>query len=161
MSCEPERNSFCSQLIARGSQPKTQFYPPDMEVKIDTKEKFTVVTPIRPELSDNIAAQLTETCTGQLQKEVKNVVLNLSEVAGIEEGAAGTLAELQQTFYDNHASFVICCLQPAVEESLEKLELLELLNITPTESEAWDIVQMEEIERELLDGDDMEFENNG
>jgi hypothetical protein len=27
---------------------------------------------------------------------------------------------------------------------------LELMNVTPTESEAWDIVQMEEIERELL-----------
>jgi hypothetical protein len=33
------------------------------------------------------------------------------------------------------------------------------MNITPTESEAWDIVQMEEIERELLDSDDMEFSN--
>jgi hypothetical protein len=31
------------------------------------------------------------------------------------------------------------------------MELLDLMNITPTESEAWDIVQMEEIERELLD----------
>ena len=30
---------------------------------------------------------------------------------------------------------------------------LEQLNVTPTESEAWDIVQMEEIERELLDDD--------
>jgi hypothetical protein len=27
--------------------------------------------------------------------------------------------------------------------------MLETLNYTPTESEAWDIVQMEEIEREL------------
>ena len=35
-----------------------------------------------------------------------------------------------------------------------------MLNITPTESEAWDIVQMEEIERELLDGDDINFETN-
>jgi hypothetical protein len=26
-----------------------------------------------------------------------------------------------------------------------------MMNVTPTESEAWDIVQMEEIERELLD----------
>jgi hypothetical protein len=32
--------------------------------------------------------------------------------------------------------------------------LLELMNVTPTESEAWDIVQMEEIERELLGGED-------
>ena len=36
---------------------------------------------------------------------------------------------------------------------------LVFLNVTPTESEAWDIVQMEEIERELLDNtDEIEFE---
>jgi hypothetical protein len=39
----------------------------------------------------------------------------------------------------------------ATEDWLDKEEYLELMNITPTESEAWDIVQMEEIERELLD----------
>ncbi len=33
---------------------------------------------------------------------------------------------------------------------LEENELLEVMNVTPTVSEAWDIVQMEEIERELL-----------
>jgi Trp operon repressor len=44
-------------------------------------------------------------------------------------------------------------LQPSVENALDKEELLELLNSTPTESEAWDIVQMEEIERELLDNE--------
>jgi hypothetical protein len=38
-----------------------------------------------------------------------------------------------------------------VEEYFDKLELLEVLNVTPTESEAWDIVQMEEIEREFLE----------
>jgi hypothetical protein len=42
-----------------------------------------------------------------------------------------------------------------VEEKLEELELLDLMNITPTESEAWDIVQMEEIERELMDNEDL------
>jgi hypothetical protein len=43
-----------------------------------------------------------------------------------------------------------------LEDQLDKWELLELLNITPTESEAWDIVQMEEIERELLGGEEEE-----
>ncbi len=33
---------------------------------------------------------------------------------------------------------------------LDENELLEVMNVTPTESEAGDIVQMEEIERELL-----------
>jgi anti-anti-sigma regulatory factor len=131
-----------------------------MEVKIDTKEKFTVVTPVLSHLSANIAAELADTCTIQLQKPVKNLVLNLQSVLTIEEKAAETLTRLQQSFYENSASFVICSLQPSVEEGLDKLELLEMLNITPTESEAWDIVQMEEIERELLDGDDMEFDKH-
>ncbi len=131
-----------------------------MQVKIDTKEKFTVVTPIQPELSANIAAEIEETCEAQLLKTVKNVVLNLANVSIIDEAASETLSALQQKFYESSASFVICCLQPPVEEFFDKTELLELLNITPTESEAWDIVQMEEIERELLDGDDIEFDKN-
>jgi anti-anti-sigma factor len=125
-----------------------------MQVKFDTKEKFTVVTPIMPELSANIAAELAKSCIQLLQKDVKNVILNLEAVTVVNEFAAETLARLQQEFYENNASFVICSLQPPVEEAFEKMELLELLNITPTESEAWDIVQMEEIERDLLDGND-------
>jgi hypothetical protein len=41
-------------------------------------------------------------------------------------------------------------MQTAVSEKLDEMQLLELMNVTPTESEAWDIVQMEEIERELM-----------
>ena len=37
---------------------------------------------------------------------------------------------------------------------LDEKELLEGMNITPSESEAWDIVQMEEVERELLGGEE-------
>jgi hypothetical protein len=61
--------------------------------------------------------------------------------------------ELQQEFYEHNRSFVICEMQQNVVDTLEKEELLEVMNVTPTESEAWDIVQMEEIERELLDNE--------
>ncbi len=128
-----------------------------MQVKIDTKEKFTVVTPIPADLTANIAAEIRETAISRLQEPVKNIVLNLEKVSAIEEECTSSLAELQQEFYEKNSSFVICCLQKPVEEVFAKMELLEYMNITPSESEAWDIVQMEEIERELLDGDDMEF----
>ncbi len=129
-----------------------------MEVKIDTKEKFTVVTPILTELSDIIAADWIQVCRQQLLKEVKNVILDLKEVSVVVPGAAKSLVELQQVFYEGNASLVICNLQEPVEKFLDEMEVLEILNVTPTESEAWDIVQMEEIERELLDSDDMEFD---
>ena len=44
---------------------------------------------------------------------------------------------------------MICSIMPTVRESLDAFELLDMLNIVPTESEAGDLVQMEEIEREL------------
>ena len=128
-----------------------------MQVKIDTREKFTVFTPDTVELSDNLTEQLISIITPYQQNDIKNVVLNLKNVSAVDDMAAGRLTKMQQQAYESNASFVICEIQNSVEEKLEELELLDLLNITPTESEAWDIVQMEEIERELLDGDDVEF----
>ena len=72
-----------------------------------------------------------------------------------DDAAAIALVNIQQKFYENNASFVICELQKPVERFLEEKELFDLMNITPTESEAWDIIQMEEIERELLDGNQL------
>ncbi|WP_431214701.1 STAS domain-containing protein [Puia sp. P3] len=89
-----------------------------------------------------------------LEKDVKNVVLILKDIAEVDNAAAEFLVKVQQSFYDNSASFVICELTPAVEKSLEDSGLLELMNVTPTESEAWDIVHLEEVEREML-GDDL------
>jgi anti-anti-sigma factor len=131
-----------------------------MELKIDTKEKFTVVTPILTDLTVNIAAEIEETCLKQLETPVRNVVLQMERVTQIADEAAVRIAELQQQFYEKSASFVICSVSESVEAIFEKMELLDFLNCTPTESEAWDIVQMEEIERELMDGDDMEFDAN-
>jgi anti-anti-sigma factor len=128
-----------------------------MNFKIDTKEKFTVITPLSEDLSDKLTEELVQIATEQLKKDLKNMVVNLKNVFSINESAATHLVKLEQTFYENNASFVICELQPSVETEFEKDELLDLINITPTESEAGDIVQMEEIERELMSGDDVAF----
>jgi anti-anti-sigma regulatory factor len=128
-----------------------------MQVKVDTKEKFTSITPIEPHIYDNMAAELAATCNKVLEATPKNLILNLQAVTAIDDDAAQAIAQLQQQFYEANNSFVICEMKPTVEASFEKLELLEFLNATPTESEAWDIVQMEEIERELMDGDEITF----
>ncbi len=121
-----------------------------MNVKIDTKEKFSVITPVEPEIPANMTEELGELLLHYLSKEVPHLVLNMQEVKEIDEATANKIADIQQEFYENNASFVVCALQEKVEAQFEKGDLLELMNITPTESEAWDIVQMEEIERELM-----------
>jgi len=122
-----------------------------MKVKIDTKERFHAITLSEPSLSATMTDELGSSLLIYLQNDVKNVVLNLQDIENMDNAAAGKLVEVQQKFYENNASFVICGLQKQVEEFLDQIELLELMNVTPSESEAWDIVQMEEIERELLD----------
>ena len=122
-----------------------------MNVKIDTKEKFTVITPNEASLSAIMTDKLTEMLLPYQQKDIPHIVLNMELVEQVDETAAENIANLQQNFYEHDASFVICCLTPAVEALLDKIEFLEVMNVTPTESEAWDIVQMEQIDRELFD----------
>ena len=122
-----------------------------MKFKIDTREKFHAITILETTLAANMTEELDKTLLSQLQNDVKNVVLVLKDIQSLDIAAAEHLVATQQTFYENNASFVICEINKVIEKKLDDDGLLELMNTTPTESEAFDIVQMEEIERELLD----------
>jgi anti-anti-sigma factor len=121
-----------------------------MEVKTDTKEKFHVIRVETEEMSAIMAAELNTKLLALLKDSTKNVVLNLNDVVKLEVEAAEALVRTQQAFYEENASLVICGLKPSVEQFLDDQELLGMMNITPTESEAGDIVLMEEMERDLL-----------
>lgn len=122
-----------------------------MQFKFDTSEKFHAIQIKEPVLSANMTEDLDACLMPLMQQEVKNVVLNLQDIQNMDNAAGERLVQLQQLFYEQNGSFVICCLQKQVEKALDDADLLELLNTAPTESEAWDIVHMEEIERELGD----------
>ena len=128
-----------------------------MQYKIDTKEKFTVLTLLDPSLSSNLVPELTDLIKNLGLTSPKNLVLNLGAVKDWDLSIMALLAQHQEIFYDNNTSFVLCSLSDDLQNALDATEFGEVMNLTPTESEAWDIVQMEEIERELLDSDDMEF----
>ena len=121
-----------------------------MKFKINTREKFHAITINEPSLAANMTAELNDCLVRAQQNGAKNVVLNLKDIKSMDNAAAEQLVKTQQNFYETNASFVICGLNPEVEKFLDETALLELMNTTPTESEAADIVQMEEIERELL-----------
>ena len=120
-----------------------------MNFKIDTREKFTMITPYSDFSSDNLTAEFKELALSHLQHKT-NLVINLRNVAHVKENYINELAALQNEFYEQNVSFVVCELQPGVKALIEELELDDVMNIAPAETEAWDIVQMEEIERELL-----------
>ena len=128
-----------------------------MQYKTDLKEKFTVVTFLDASITSNSVPEINELTQKILSQSPKNLVVNCDQVKQWDASIIAVLANAQQQFYDNNASFVICALSDTLQNSIDNLEYAEMMNLTPTETEAWDIVQMEEIERELLDSDDMEF----
>ena len=128
-----------------------------IQYQIDTKEKFNVITILNRDLSSNLVPELADLTSKWGNTAQKNLILNLKNVEKWDDSVIEQITLSQGQFYEKNTSFVICALSDQLLDNLDKTEYAELLNMTPTESEAWDIVQMEEIERELLDSDDMEF----
>jgi anti-anti-sigma factor len=121
-----------------------------MHFKIDTKEKFKEIYLLESELSAIMTGDLAKMLSEALKTEPRNVIVSLKEVKDISMEAGEVLTGVQTRFYDEGASFVICEISRQVEDQLEETGILETMNVAPTISEAWDIVQMETIERELL-----------
>lgn len=125
-----------------------------IKVKIDTKEIFHVISIEETNLTANMAEELMELVAKKQEEENKSLVINFLGVESVDDSFAVCLQQLHENIYAHKKSLVFCGLSPAVKNKFQEHDLSDTINITPTESEAWDIVQMEEIERELdLDTD--------
>jgi anti-anti-sigma regulatory factor len=120
-----------------------------MNVKIDTKEIFHVISILDKELTANMSALFMAIVAKKQEEDAKSLILDLSHVDEMDQSFASTLKSLSSNTYADLKSFVICNMKDTIKENLAIWGILDDLNMTPTESEAWDIVQMEEIEREL------------
>lgn len=121
-----------------------------MNFKLETKEKFQEIQLNEEHLTANMTDILQQMLYDVMKKNPKNVILSLKSVKKIDLPFAQALTSLQLNFYENQASFIICEMSSELEDALDEAEILETMNCAPTLSEAWDLVQMEEIERELL-----------
>ena len=82
-----------------------------MNVKTDTREKFHAITVADPSLSATMTDELGDCLLPYLQNDVKNLVLILKNIKTIDVTAGEKLVYIQQKFYENNASFVICEMQ--------------------------------------------------
>ncbi|MBS1928064.1 MAG: STAS domain-containing protein [Chitinophagaceae bacterium] len=121
-----------------------------MNVKLSTKEKFVVLEVLEANLSAIMSEPLSKIFQQIMGGIPPHLVLDLGIVKQIDEEIAFSVASWQSRFYERQYSFVICSMREEVAQVFRSLDLFDNMNTTPTLSEAWDMVQMEEIERELL-----------
>lgn len=120
-----------------------------MKIKVDTKEKLSVLRLQETLFSENMAEELFIVAANLLQQPHKNMVVDFANVTAAEQTALPALADLYQKATENNASFVLCNINAPIKKLLHKLDLSDVLNTAPTESEACDMVHMEEMEREM------------
>lgn len=127
-----------------------------MNIKTDTKEKFRVLRIQDVTITENLSAEFHTILDEHFATSPYNLILDFSQVGHMANSIITLLTDVYSQCLEKGISMVLFGLQDTVMLSLREKEADDLLNITPTESEAWDIVQMEEIERELLKDNDLE-----
>ena len=123
-----------------------------MEFKIDTKEKILIVHPEIPRLDVNLSVEFAKSITDLPELKDRNLILDMALVPEIDEAGLMAILTVYQQQYDSRQSCAITGLNNTLTGILR--ESYEDLNITPTLAEAIDIVMMESLERELMEGEE-------
>lgn len=110
-------------------------------MKIEEIDKLVIIKAENIAFSELAAALQKELTSGKGKN--KNVILDLLSVADLELGDIVSFQELSDTHTQSKCSFVI------VNDTVNFNKLPQSLHVTPTLQEAKDIVEMEEIERDL------------
>ncbi|RFS24759.1 hypothetical protein DVR12_06065 [Chitinophaga silvatica] len=122
-----------------------------MKFKIDTKEKIVIFCPEVESLDANLSDNLLSIISVLPELNGRNLILDLSSVQKYDEKGLDDILAVYQWMYDNNKSCAITGVNTALTVPL-KAAGGEMLNLAPTMAEAIDLVMMEELERELLDG---------
>ncbi len=84
----------------------------------------------------------------------KNIVIDISSVINMDTYAMHQLVAFQEGSYQLNTSFVICCGNEDIYHDFQTMFPTDTMFITPTLEEAIDIVSMDILERDLLNGSD-------
>lgn len=121
-----------------------------MEFKIDTKDTFTIITPLNTRIDANLTGALEQKCAELAQTGVNNYIIDMQECAEPDNSAIDGLLNLHETCYANEQSLVFTGMGKQAVALLKENETDLIINLAPTMKEAIDIISMEILERDLF-----------
>jgi anti-anti-sigma regulatory factor len=127
-----------------------------MKYNIDTKENFDIITPINDIFNQDLAEEIHQFLSTSILKN-RSAIIDFSSVHSIENSLSQTIIDWHHKMYDSNLSFALCEMNEDVKKTMQENTESDILNMTPKQIEAIDIVAMEGLERELMDGDDFDF----
>ena len=113
------------------------------------KEKLVFITSNVEKLDAIYAPELKSELVLQNRSTQRNIIVDLSATKYIDSSGLSALLVGQRLCRDANGTFVVCGLQETVKKLITISQLDSVFKITPTLSEAIDLVYMEEVEREI------------
>ena len=120
-----------------------------MKFSIEYREPIATLTVHVEKLDARHAPELKAEFVSLANDGKFNMILDLTEARYCDSSGLSAVLVGNRLCRDNGGSFVICGLQPSVEKLVQISQLDRVLTITPTASEAFDMIVMEETERSL------------
>ncbi len=127
-----------------------------MKYNIDTKENFDIIIPINELFDQDLAEKIQQFLSASILKN-RSAIIDFSSIQSIENNLNQTIIDWHHKMYDSNLSFALCEMNDEIKKSMQENEESDILNITPKQIEAIDIVAMEGLERELLGDEDFDF----
>ena len=121
-----------------------------MAFKIDTKDTFTIIMPIKGTIDAKMTGALQEKCVQVRQSGSKNLIIDFSNCTEMDKNAVEGLIGLHEDSYSREESLVFTGISKQGTAILKEHETDLLINIAPSMQEAIDIISMEILERDLF-----------
>jgi anti-sigma B factor antagonist len=113
------------------------------------KDKLVFITSKIEKLDAIFAPELKSELVLHNREGQRNIIVDLSATKYIDSSGLSALLVGHRLCTDMAGTFVICGLQETVKKLISISQLDSIFKITPTLSEAIDLVYMEELEREI------------
>ena len=120
-----------------------------MKYKIDTKEHFDIITPLCAQFDSILSDQLNE-LVDDSRENARSLLIDFSQIETMTDENVRLLEALHNEMYNDNLSFILCHMHISCKKTVAENELEHLLNMAPTMNEALDMINMEGLERELL-----------
>lgn len=116
---------------------------------ISQEDKFAVIKVQSDKLNSAISPELKDNFVNLSNNNVKNIVLDLSETKFCDSSGLSAILVGNRVCRNANGTFVVSGVKDMVEKLIQISQLDTILQITPTVSEARDLIYMEEVERDL------------
>lgn len=127
-----------------------------MSFEIEKKEKYTLIRSKVEKLDSTVSPLLKSEMVVINNSGGRNIIIDLSHTRYCDSSGLSAILVGNRLCKNANGSFIVCGLQDSVKKLISISQLDTILNITPSFTEAEDMLFMEEVERDILNGNSEE-----